>query len=49
MFQVRNLVVGDIQDAEAGIGFQTSKVCNGVVGKVEFFKVGESRESGYVC
>ena len=41
MLEFRDLVVGDVDDAEFGVVFETLEVCEGVVRDVEFFQVGE--------
>jgi type IV secretory pathway ATPase VirB11/archaellum biosynthesis ATPase len=45
VLEVRDLVVGEVQDAQGGILFQAGEVGHGVVGEVELFEVGEVGEA----
>lgn len=46
MLELGDLVVGEVEDFEVGVGFEAVEGCYGVVRDVEFFEVLEGGEAG---
>lgn len=46
MFELGDLVVGEVEDFEVDVGFEAVEGCDGVVGDVEFFEVLEGGKAG---
>lgn len=46
MLELGDLVVGEVEDFEIGVGFEAVEGCDGVVRDVEFFEVLEGGEAG---